>query len=393
MNTKKVLCLLLSLLMVLSMAACGKNKEPNDIAGDTTAAADASGATDEATTAASSETQADTSSEEYDYSKGLTDEGKYESVSSLDYVTLPEYNGMDIPLNIHTITDEELQDAMEEALAEHSETAQVKDRAVVDGDTLNIDYVGSVDGVEFDGGNTNGAGTSVTIGVTNYIDDFLEQLIGHKPGETFDIEVTFPDPYTTNTDLSGKDAVFKITINYIEETVLPELTDAWVKENLTYETVAEFKEVLTKNLIREKELNYIIEYLVENSTVTEIPEAIVKYQEDYVVGYYTAFAQSYGMTLDDLLSQMYGTDVAGLIKQYETNIESAAKEELILQAVIAKENLQVTEADMKAFFKDNAGTEDYSTYLTEWGMGYTKKLVAYSVMMDHILENANLLEQ
>ena len=112
-------------------------------------------------------------------------------------------------------------EAEEEETAD-GQTVQVTDRAVEDGDTVNIDYVGTVDGVEFEGGNTNGQGTNVTAGGTDYIDDFLTQIIGHMPGETFDVNVTFPDPYTSNEELSGKDAVFKTTINYISETPKPE---------------------------------------------------------------------------------------------------------------------------------------------------------------------------
>lgn len=88
---------------------------------------------------------------------------------------------------------------------------------IKDGDTVNIDYVGSVDGVEFDGGNTQGMGTDLVIGSGSYIDDFEEQLIGAHPGDSVDVYVTFPDPYQNNTDLSGKEALFKVTINGIYE--------------------------------------------------------------------------------------------------------------------------------------------------------------------------------
>lgn len=88
---------------------------------------------------------------------------------------------------------------------------------VKDGDTVNIDFVGSVDGVEFEGGNTQGAGTDLVIGSGSYIDDFEEQLIGAHPGDEVDVTVTFPDPYENNTDLSGKEALFKVTVNGIYE--------------------------------------------------------------------------------------------------------------------------------------------------------------------------------
>ena len=152
---------------------------------------------------------------EIDYSKYIDENGFWKDIHALDYVTLPEYKGVEIPAEEIEPTEEEIESNRQSLLSQWAYYDEVTDRAVEDGDTVNIDYVGSVDGVEFTGGNTNGAGTTVTIGVTSYIDDFLEQLIGHKPGETFDVNVTFPDDYNDSTDadgntvvLAGKDAVF-----------------------------------------------------------------------------------------------------------------------------------------------------------------------------------------
>ena len=122
-------------------------------------------------------------------------------------------------------TDDSTEDSTEDTDAEDisgtddsaDSTAYSTDSSltVEDGDTVNIDYVGSVDGVEFDGGNTQGMGTDLVIGSGSYIDDFEEQLIGAHPGDEVDVYVTFPDPYQNNTDLSGKEALFEVTINGI----------------------------------------------------------------------------------------------------------------------------------------------------------------------------------
>ena len=152
------------------------------------------------------------------YSLGLTTDGRFEGIAAKDYVTLGQYTSLTYPEEVTSVKEEDIQTRIDSIMSSHTYTNEVTDRAVQDGDTLNIDYVGKVDGVAFEGGSTDGNGTQVTIGVTSYIDDFLEQLIGHQPGETFDIEVTFPDPYQNNPDLAGKDAVFVTTINYIEET-------------------------------------------------------------------------------------------------------------------------------------------------------------------------------
>ena len=138
------------------------------------------------------------------YSLGLTTDGRYDGINLKDYVTLGQYTGIQYDESTLTVKEEDIQKKIDSIMSSHTYKEDVTDRAVEDGDTLNIDYVGKVDGVEFEGGSTKGAGTEVTIGVTSYIDDFLEQLIGHKPGETFDINVTFPDSYPNNPDLAGK---------------------------------------------------------------------------------------------------------------------------------------------------------------------------------------------
>ena len=121
-----------------------------------------------------------------------------EGVTALDYVTLPEdYDHIFLPADVTTATDEDIQASIDSLLAGFASYEQLTDVEVKEGDTVNIDYVGSVDGVEFDGGSTQGNGTNVVAGSTNYIDDFLTQIIGHKPGETFDVNVTFPIPMRT----------------------------------------------------------------------------------------------------------------------------------------------------------------------------------------------------
>lgn len=161
----------------------------------------------------------------FDFSAGLTDAGMFDGVTALDFAVLPTYNGIEIAPEDYQVDDETLQTQIDSMMANYASPEQIKDREVADGDTVNIDYVGSVDGVEFDGGSTNGAGTSVTIGVTSYIDDFLEQLIGHQPGETFNVEVTFPDEYPAEHGSAGQGCCFRYHNQLLEgDSVTPELT-------------------------------------------------------------------------------------------------------------------------------------------------------------------------
>ena len=176
-----------------------------------------------------------------------------------------------------------------------------------DGDSVNIDYVGSIDGVEFDGGNTQGYGTTVTIGVTQYIDDFLEQLIGHMPGDTFDVNVTFPENYGVE-NLNGKDAVFVTTINYIEETVIPEWNDEFVEENLQelygYESAADAEVKLRADLEHSKANAFVWNWLMDNSTFTAEPESQLQNQIQLAVDYYKWFAAAYGIDFETYLMYM-----------------------------------------------------------------------------------------
>src|SRR6056297_914975 len=169
--------------------------------------------------------------ENFTYSTGIDENGHWEGLTALDYVTLPDYIGIEVPQEVYNVTEEALQSQIDSIMTNYTERVEITDREVIDGDTVNIDYVGKIDGEEFESGNTQGNGTDVTIGKTSYIDDFLEQLIGHTPGETFDIEVTFPEDYGQD-HLNGKDAVFTTTINYIVEEEAAELNDQFVIDNL-----------------------------------------------------------------------------------------------------------------------------------------------------------------
>ena len=141
------------------------------------------------------EESSEAETEAFDYSEGYDEKGFFEGVKALDYVPLLDYSHMELSDEIIP-SDEAVQSQIDKTLSSYTKTNQITDenRLIEDGDTVNIDYVGSVDGVEFEGGSTDGKGATVTIGVTNFIDGFLDQLIGHAPGENFDINVTFPDP-------------------------------------------------------------------------------------------------------------------------------------------------------------------------------------------------------
>ena len=162
--------------------------------------------------------------ETVDYGKGFNENGTLEGVKAADYVTVCDYSALKISKKDVEVSESDVQSQIDSILANYS---QVTDRKVKKGDTVNIDYKGTVDGKQFDGGTASAQ--SLKIGSGTFIDGFEDQLIGKTPGETVEVKVTFPKDYQ-GKEVAGKDAVFETKINYIEET--PKLTDQFVKENL-----------------------------------------------------------------------------------------------------------------------------------------------------------------
>ncbi|HBN83010.1 MAG TPA: hypothetical protein DDZ89_04140 [Clostridiales bacterium] len=330
----------------------------------------------------------------FNYSEGITDDGFWKDIKALDYVKLCEYIKISVPDEVHTITDDAVMYEIDSILSYYADYEEITDRAIVDGDTVNIDYVGSINGKEFSGGNTQGEGTEVTIGVTSYIDDFLEQLIGHKPGEKFDVEVTFPTNYGVE-DLNGKDAVFAVTVNYILETKLPELSDQFVKDNLTAEygwtDLQGMKDAIRDDLKRVALENFVQSYMLENSTVNSLPDTMIKYQEDSIIGYFEEYAQYNGMEYKDFITTYL--DVSSneeLLEEYRENNEQMVAMFLILQAVAEDAKISVTNDDVSAYFIEYEGTSDYSPYEEIYGLPYLKLLVLNQEVINHIVENVTL---
>lgn len=382
MKSYKILGIFLALVMLaVPLTGCGEKTDEGNTS---------------ATTVANEESS---SSITIDYSKGLDENGFFEGVKATDYVENLKYKGLEIPKDIHTISDDEVQEQIDAIVENYAESKEVKDRETVDGDTLNIDYVGSVDGVEFDGGSTGGAGTEVTIGETNYIDDFMEQLIGHKPGETFNVEVTFPEDYgqegTEQAELNGKDAIFVTTINHIVEKENPEFTDAFVKENFSenysLNTVDDMKKQIKEDLQKSAISTYVQDYLINDVTIKEIPDSVMNYQERMMIDYYKNMAQSSGMDFETFLTDnLQVASEAELIEQAKETNTDAANKDISVQAIAEDAKITVTEEDLAEYFLKNYNSEDYSSYEEECGMPYLKKTVLYQSVIEYITDNAVL---
>ena len=209
-------------------------------------------------------------------------------------------------------------------------------------------------------------------------------------GETFDVDVTFPDDYSKE-ELAGKPATFTVTINYIEgEDVVPELTDEFVAENITpqSEDIKTAQDVI--DFFRENEglkQELIIDQLVANNEVREIPEAAYNFAVDLSIIPYANYASQYGVDLGTFLST-YGISLEEMIGDYAEENVKVAKRMLIVQAIDeARDDITITEDDMKAFATENFGSEDYSEAVDSYGIGLLKMYVLQDVVMDHVAEH------
>lgn len=330
----------------------------------------------------------------FSYSSGLDENGRWKDITATDYVTMFEYEALEIPADVHEITDEAVEEKIQSTLSNYSTQEEVSDRPAQDGDTLNIDYVGTIDGVEFEGGNTEGAGTEVTIGTSTYIDDFIEQLIGHNTGENFDIEVTFPEDYG-NEELNGKDAVFNVTINAISETIVPELNDEFVATNLAetngWTTVDDMRKGVYEDLQENAILTYVQEYLATEVEVSSIPESILAYQEDAMAAYYESYASMYGVELEEFLTSYVGAEsMEALLEESQEDIRKSAVYSLAVQAVAEDAGIEITDEDVAAYFEEYFDSADYSSYEEQYGLPYLKQTAMSQRVLDFIVENAVL---
>lgn len=327
----------------------------------------------------------------FTYSDGLDENGYWDGIRALDYVTLPEdYASISLKKSDFEPTAEEVQSQIDNLLSQNTTTQQVTDRAAADGDTVNIDYAGTVDGVAFTGGTYSGY--SLTLGSGTFIDGFEDQIIGHTPGETFDVNVTFPDGYSDSTDsegnavvLSNKKAVFSVTLNYISEEVLPELTDAWVDENFgtsdDIHTVEDLRALYQKMLYESNLSDAVMSYLLENSTFKDLPKEVTDYQVNQCLNYYYTMANYYGYDLDSFLQTASGYENAdALLDAMSDSITQYAREALLYQAVAEAMDIAPTQEQI----------DTYSTYTETYGADYCTMVALMDAVSDALTTGAQV---
>ena len=265
-------------------------------------------------------------------------------------LTVDGYKGFEIEKKSTEVTDELVDEEIEKVRDRNSRMVTVEDRAAEIGDTVVFDFEGFTDGVPFEGGKAENY--SLALGSGNFIPGFEEQLVGHSTGEEFSINVTFPEEYQAE-ELKGKDAEFKINLHEIKTKELPEVDDEFVKDVSDKETLDEYKVQLRAEIAKrladeaEKDVdNQVSEKLIALAT-DEIPEAMYDNQASDMVRDFDMRLRSQGMDLNTYMQYM-GTDVNGLKAMYKDEAEKRVKLRLVLEAIAAQENIEVTEEDLDA---------------------------------------------
>ena len=302
-----------------------------------------------------------------------------QSKNSYDkYVTLGEYTGMTIDRIVTTVTDDDVQEEIQNELYADAEFKEVTDRGAKEGDTVNIDYTGKIDGEEFDGGSDTGM--DLELGSDTFLPEFEDGIIGMKKGETKDITITFPEDYDGTVD--GKTAVFSVTVNSITEAILPEYNDDYVKENYDYDTTAEYEASLKSDLQEQYDedatftaCSDALSEAVDNAEFDGYPEDMYDAAKEQMEYENQAFADQLGIELTDLVGEDY---------DIEEDILAAIHEKLVVYAIAEKEKLTVTDEEFDTYAEDNWELYGYDTkedFISDYG----DEEIRYSLLYDKVL--------
>ena len=271
-------------------------------------------------------------------------------------VVLGEYKGIEVKKADMEVTEADIDEAIGKEQDKNSRLVTVEDRAAENGDTVKINFDGTMDGVAFEGG--KGENYPLVLGTGNFIEGFEEQIVGHKTGDAFDVNVTFPENYHAK-DLAGKPAVFKCELLEIQRKEFPEVNDEFASEVSEFDTLEEYKADLRKKLEDAKmksaaaqNENNVIAKVCENAQI-DIPAPMIEMQTEQMIDDYARRMQSQGLPLDQYM-QYTGMTMDKLKEQFRPQAERNLKTRLVLEEVAKAENIQVSEEAVDAEIKKMA---------------------------------------
>ena len=315
--------------------------------------------------------------------------GSTDSNVNLGSATVSEYRGVKVNVAAPEVTDDEVDQKIQTNLNQNPNEVEV-DRAAAEGDIVNIDYKGTKDGEAFDGGTAEGQ--DLTLGSGSMIDGFEDGLIGTKKGETKTLDLTFPEDYREES-LAGQAVQFEVTVNSVKEKQDAVLDDAFVQRTSDYQTVDEYKAGIRADLLAQKQKTAdqemeqdVLQDVIDNSEFKFSRNGLsVRYNQ--MLKQYTNQAKMYGMTLSQM-AQANGMDEAGFKEYIYSSVKEAAKQEIVVKDIAAKEGLDnITDEDTEAFAQANGMTKD--TLVSLYGEDTVKEQVLQDKVLRFLASNAD----
>lgn len=310
------------------------------------------------------------------------------------YVTLGDYKGIRVEKQEVKVNDSDLEEVLHQVYVDnYPEELGIKDRAVENGDTANIDYSGKLDGVAFEGGTAEGS--CLTIGSHSFIEGFEDGLVGVKPGETVDLNLKFPNPYPNNPDLAGKDAVFTVTVNFI---IPPEKTDEAVKyfgiEEVTNleelrQFIYDYLYQVAENQVQENFEDQVMDTFMTTCEFKEIPENYFKSYREETMANIAMVAASYGIDAESYVNYYYRVD----LQTFYTYCDDSLRQSIAIQAVANKEGLAVSDDELNETLQQYAAQAQVATveeYIGNVNIEEYRDLFTYQKVYNFLMETAEI---
>jgi len=310
-----------------------------------------------------------------------------------NYVTLCDYQNMSVNVEPIIVTDSERDFYVMDTYSRFAtlENSGITDRPAENGDAVNIDYVGKNDGVAFDGGTASGA--FLLLGSHSYIEGFEEGLVGVRPGETVVLNLTFPENYNNNRELAGQAVEFTVTVNYIVE-MRDDVVASMGLQNIN--TVAQLQQNIYDRLYASKESDYnksvrnaIMMALMEQCTYGELPEALLENNKVYVSRTVNSAAE-YGLDADTYTNTFFGMDADTYINNYAAEL---TKQDITLQAIANKEDLNVSDKELKDTlekYAEEAGAGSVEEFLGENSAEEYRNSLMMQKVMDYLIDHIQI---
>lgn len=326
------------------------------------------------------------------------------------YVKVGNYKGLEYTSQKASVTDEEVDVEIQRRLQKAAKTENSKTGKVENGDTINISFVGKIDGKEFEGGSSES--TDITVGTTQMIDGFVEGLIGKNVGESVTLNLKFPDDYG-KTDLQGKAVEFKVTINSKKKILVPKLNASFVKKNSKYKTVKEYKEGVKKELLNQKQKSIdstvkqeLWSRIINKSKAKKYPEKELNEamsQANKLEESYKAQAQNYGMEWETYLKTVMRTDKKGFEKLKQEYAKNIVFNRMVMYSIARSENISLSNREYKKeilkILEDNGYDEesfkkafgkDIETYADEQNW---RQKILFDKVLDKVMKDGKKVSQ